>query len=652
MKSQLIIPILITLLSLISFSAFAVPPAISYQGYLTDASGSPVDGNVDITFSLYDAETSGSHSWQETQISIAVSKGLFKVELGSISPFATGQFDIPMWLGIQVGADAEMSPRQPLSSVGYALKAEDAETLGGLNPVDLNQAAHVTDTANPHNVTAAQTGAASILGLNSHTSNSANPHNVTAVQTGAASATDFNFHSGNTAIHQPRYQNSEAVSAMAAKANNNPLHHDKYTDNAAVLAIKANDGSGSTLDADLIDGMQANEIIDAASDEVRIPVPDDGIINSSGSYYLTADKTTSGLGRSSITVNADYVTIDLMGFSLVGNAFQDYGINIQGKSHITVRNGKIHNFTKHGIYQPYNTGEHITITDVHIVSNGLPISSISYAGIYLAGQYHTIKECVVSNNGDDGIYLWSHSNTIKECVVSSNGGAGIYLKNGGYINIEGSVVSGNGGAGIHLIHGDNNIEGCLVSYNGNEGIKTGSRSEVRKNTVINNAGSGIWTENQSKVVDNYIQFNEGIGIRVWTNSVVSGNTSNANGLSGIYTAGKSLIENNFLYFNNSSNTVNEGGIVSTITPEDLGFGAEKNVIKNNQLFDNIRTGILLDGSNNIVENNVVQGGGAINGITFNSAGNYYAHNRVGGHSKLEYNLSGHSQINGGDNIQF
>ena len=588
MKSQLIIPILITLLSLISFSAFAVPPAISYQGYLTDPSGSPVDGNVDITFSLYDAETSGSHSWQETQISIAVSKGLFKVELGSISPFATGQFDIPMWLGIQVGADAEMSPRQPLSSVGYALKAEDAETLGGLNPVDLNQAAHVTDTANPHNVTAAQTGAASILGLNSHTSNSANPHNVTAVQTGAASATDFNFHSGNTAIHQPRYQNSEAVSAMAAKANNNPLHHDKYTDNAAVLAIKANDGSGSTLDADLIDGMQANEIIDAASDEVRIPVPDDGIINSSGSYYLTADKTTSGLGRSSITVNADYVTIDLMGFSLVGNAFQDYGINIQGKSHITVRNGKIHNFTKHGIYQPNNTSEYIKISDIHIVSNGLPISSLSYAGIYLKGQYHTIKECVVSKNGNEGI----------------------------------RVIGG---------------------------------SEIRNNVVNENVGDGIWSNSSSVIIGNRIRGNFGNGIHSGYGSTVKENEIVVNQLSGINCRGECIIENNYLSANNNSNTLGEGGIISNIFPLSGSIGS-LNVIKNNHLFYNKRTGILLGGKNNVVENNQVHGGGnstnIINGITFGSSNNYFAHNRVGGHNLLEYNLSGLTQINGGDNISF
>jgi hypothetical protein len=45
--------------------------------------------------------------------------------------------------------------------------------------------AHLASTSNPHNVTAAQVGAATTSALTSHTSNTSNPHSVTAVQLGA-----------------------------------------------------------------------------------------------------------------------------------------------------------------------------------------------------------------------------------------------------------------------------------------------------------------------------------------------------------------------------------------------------------------------------------------------------------------------------------
>jgi len=52
------------------------------------------------------------------------------------------------------------------------------------------------------------------------------------------------------------------------------LHHDKYSNAQAVAAIKADAGIG--LNADTVDNLHANEIIDAASDEVRTPIPIQG----------------------------------------------------------------------------------------------------------------------------------------------------------------------------------------------------------------------------------------------------------------------------------------------------------------------------------------------------------------------------------------
>ncbi len=111
----------------LSFGVSAVPGSLSYQGYLTDPSGSPVNGTVSVTFALYDIDVGGLEQWSELQ-TVEVSQGLFQVELGTdvLNPFAAGLFDLPLWLGMAVEIDAEMSPRTPLTSVGFAFKAEDA----------------------------------------------------------------------------------------------------------------------------------------------------------------------------------------------------------------------------------------------------------------------------------------------------------------------------------------------------------------------------------------------------------------------------------------------------------------------------------------------------------------------------------------------
>ena len=45
-----------------------IPETLSYQGVLTDASGTAVtDGNYSLTFNLYESLTGGSSIWGETQ---------------------------------------------------------------------------------------------------------------------------------------------------------------------------------------------------------------------------------------------------------------------------------------------------------------------------------------------------------------------------------------------------------------------------------------------------------------------------------------------------------------------------------------------------------------------------------------------------------
>ena len=108
----------------------SIPSIINYQGTLLDPDyGFPVgDGEYTFVFSIYEAATDGVPLWQETQ-TVSVSEGLFSVLLGSVNPLTDNLFsDRERYLGVKVGDNEEMSPRQQLSSVPYAFQAETAKT--------------------------------------------------------------------------------------------------------------------------------------------------------------------------------------------------------------------------------------------------------------------------------------------------------------------------------------------------------------------------------------------------------------------------------------------------------------------------------------------------------------------------------------------
>jgi len=114
-----------------------VPPLVNFGGVLTDLNGKPLTGVVGVTFCLYQDQQGGSPVWLETQNVHPDSHGHYTVLLGSTSSdglptsiFASGEAH---WLGVQVQGEGEQ-PRVLLVSAPYALKAGDAETLGGFPP--------------------------------------------------------------------------------------------------------------------------------------------------------------------------------------------------------------------------------------------------------------------------------------------------------------------------------------------------------------------------------------------------------------------------------------------------------------------------------------------------------------------------------------
>jgi hypothetical protein len=114
----------VLLILLPCMSQAEIPGKINYQGYLTSAAGVPVNGTVQIIFSIYDVSSGGSALWTETR-NITVTRGVYNVNLGDVAPI-TLPFDVPYYVGVKVGADPEMTPRSSLTSVPYAITANYA----------------------------------------------------------------------------------------------------------------------------------------------------------------------------------------------------------------------------------------------------------------------------------------------------------------------------------------------------------------------------------------------------------------------------------------------------------------------------------------------------------------------------------------------
>lgn len=111
-----------------------VPQWVHFSGVVKEASGRPVAG---ITFAFYKDQEGGAPIWMETQNVQLDETGRYSVQLGATRTeglpkelFASGE---ARWLGIRPDGQPEQS-RVMLMSVPYALKAGDAETVGGLPP--------------------------------------------------------------------------------------------------------------------------------------------------------------------------------------------------------------------------------------------------------------------------------------------------------------------------------------------------------------------------------------------------------------------------------------------------------------------------------------------------------------------------------------
>ena len=117
--------------------SLSVPRLINISGVFQPADGQPPAPVEVVTLSIYAEQDGGVPLWQEMQKVTPDKTGRFTVLLGATHPdglppevFASGE---ARWMGMLFARPGEVErARVRITSVPYALKASDAETLGGL----------------------------------------------------------------------------------------------------------------------------------------------------------------------------------------------------------------------------------------------------------------------------------------------------------------------------------------------------------------------------------------------------------------------------------------------------------------------------------------------------------------------------------------
>jgi len=193
------------------------PAVVSYQGEVR-VSGAPYTGDGHFKFAVVNAAGDASY-WSNdgsstgggeptAAVGLVVSEGLFSVLLGDTTlagmtqALAADVFSQPdrylrVWFGTSVGGPfSQLTPDTRIAAVPYALQAQEAADAG---TVDGYEGAALEESA-------------------------------------------------------------EIDADVAAHAAISDAHHARYTDGEAWAAVLANDGAGSGLDADTVDGLHANEL--------------------------------------------------------------------------------------------------------------------------------------------------------------------------------------------------------------------------------------------------------------------------------------------------------------------------------------------------------------------------------------------------------
>ena len=119
-----------------------VPTTVNYQGRLTDNTPgqAPITATLPMTFSLWDSLSGGAQLWIETWNTpgVVITDGIFNVVLGSNgSPLGPSVFSAGTSRYLEITVNGEtLSPRQQLGSVGWSMRSDSAGFANDVACVD------------------------------------------------------------------------------------------------------------------------------------------------------------------------------------------------------------------------------------------------------------------------------------------------------------------------------------------------------------------------------------------------------------------------------------------------------------------------------------------------------------------------------------
>ncbi len=124
----------------------AVPGTINYQGRL-ERDNAPITGDIHLFFRIYNASSGGTQRWSSPEIKVTAAQGIFSAPI--TPPWDVFSRNEILYLEVQVESDV-LTPREPLSSVAYALVAKKLEDGASVSVTTLTAAYQVSLATAPY----------------------------------------------------------------------------------------------------------------------------------------------------------------------------------------------------------------------------------------------------------------------------------------------------------------------------------------------------------------------------------------------------------------------------------------------------------------------------------------------------------------------
>jgi parallel beta-helix repeat protein len=307
----------------------------------------------------------------------------------------------------------------------------------------------------------------------------------------------------------------------------------------------------------------------------------DGSIDPSSANITTLDNVTYtfiGNVNDSIVVERNNIIIDGVGFTLQDQV--EYGIDLSNRSHVTVKNLRITDFSA-GIRLAFSNNNNITGNDLFNNIGGIFIYS---------SNSNVITNNRVFTNTNNGISLnLSNNNTIAENYLSTDNIYGITLAYSCNNTLTHNNVTNNTyGIYIHS-SSENNLVAGNNAPNNTYGIYLNAvtRNTLAANNLYNNdCGICLWNSHNNTYANNNISNNsQGISLGNSRNNIIFHNNFTNNDAQASATFGYANVwDNGYLsggnYWSDNVGVDFKSGISQNETGSD-GIGDAKHVINEN-----------------------------------------------------------------------